>query len=141
MKDGLLDESCTPMRSTKYSAYVDLFARENVTIGAGEAKVIPLGVKIDMYLINNIVAKYYHKRGSDFTETKEKFMKSHYLEIALRRSLAVKGLIISNGIGVVDLDFANEIGLIVHNPIKMSTNQGIPDQYLLNLFTLKKVKK
>ena len=31
----ILDEVCTPKRGTKYSAYVDLFAREDVTIGAG----------------------------------------------------------------------------------------------------------
>ena len=45
------------------------------------------------------------------------FLKSHYLEVALRSSLAVKGLIIANGIGIIDLDYPDEIGLIVHNPI------------------------
>ena len=34
-----------------------------------------------------------------------------------------------------------EIGLIMHNPIKMSTNQGIPDQYLLKPFYIKKGQK
>ena len=47
----------------------------------------------------------------------EEFLNSHYLEIALRSSLAVKGLIIPNGIGIIDLDYTDEIGLIVHNPI------------------------
>ena len=44
------------------------------------------------------------------------FLKSHYLEVALRSSLGVKGLIIANGIGIIDLDYPDEIGLIVHNP-------------------------
>ena len=44
----VLDKVCVPKRSTKYSAYVDLFARENVTIGAGETKIIPLGVKLNL---------------------------------------------------------------------------------------------
>ena len=44
----VLDEVCVPQRSTKYSAYVDLFAREDVIIGAGETKIIPLGIKIDL---------------------------------------------------------------------------------------------
>ena len=31
----VIDKVCTPQRATKYSAYVDLFARENVVIGKG----------------------------------------------------------------------------------------------------------
>ena len=135
----VLDKVCVPKRSTKYSAYVDLFAREDITIGAGETKVIPLGVKLNLdTLYKNWF--YYTDKFKD-KESWEQFKKSNYLEIALRSSLAVKGLIIANGIGVVDLDFADEIGLIVHNPIKMSTNQGIPDQYLLKPFYIKKGDK
>lgn len=44
----ILDEVCTPKRGTKYSAYVDLFAREDITIRAGETKIVKLGVKIDL---------------------------------------------------------------------------------------------
>lgn len=43
----ILDEACTPKRATKYSAYVDLFAREDVVIGAGDTNIVELGVKID----------------------------------------------------------------------------------------------
>lgn len=43
----VLDEVCEPKRATKYSACIDLFAREDVIIGAGESARIPLGVKID----------------------------------------------------------------------------------------------
>jgi len=95
----VLDEVCTPQRGTRYSAYVDLFARECVEIGAGETKIVPLGVKLDL-----------NKRDTGF-------MKLHYLEVVLQSSLAIKGLIIPNGIGIIDLDFKNEIELIVHNPI------------------------
>ena len=31
--------------------------------------------------------------------------------------------------------------MVVHNPIKMSTNQGIPDKYLLRPFYIKKGQK
>ena len=93
-------------------------AREDVTIGAGETKIVPLGVKIN---ITNDWVKKHLDRGffnPRAEERKEWFLKNNYLEIILKRSLAVKGLIISNGIGVVDLDYPDEIGLIVHNPIK-----------------------
>ncbi len=110
----ILDEVCTPKRGTKYSAYVDLFAKEDVVIGAGETKIIKLGVKLSIqdiqeHLINECIC--------NSKEEWNHFLKSHYLEVALRSSLAVKGLIIANGIGIIDLDYPDEIGLIVHNPI------------------------
>ena len=114
----VLDEVCEPKRGTKYSAYVDLFARENVVIGAGETKIVPLGVKLDMqYVRNTFWAKDLKEIEKD--DLIDFFMLNHYLEVALRSSLAVKGLIIANGSGKVDLDYPDEIGLIVHNPIKI----------------------
>ena len=119
----ILDEVCTPKRGTKYSAYVDLFAREDITIGAGETKIVKLGVKIDtdffLYEIGkvNVTAGGIVESDDDCSKTIDDFLKSHYLEVALRSSLGVKGLIIANGIGIIDLDYPDEIGLIVHNPI------------------------
>ena len=135
----ILDEVCTPKRGTKYSAYVDLFAREDVTIGAGETKIIKLGVKLDLEVIINSNDEIYN--NSDL------FLKSHYLEVALRSSLGVKGLIIANGIGIIDLDYPDEIGLIVHNPINEIDlienynycNQSVPPK--LRKITIKKGDK
>ena len=142
----ILDEVCTPKRATKYSAYVDLFAREDVTIGAGETKIVPLGIKIDPNFFIYEIGEIDVDAGGRIlsfgkSEKVDKFLKSHYLEVALRSSLAVKGLIIPNGTGIIDLDYPDEIGLIVHNPIKMSTNQGIPDRYLLKPFYIQKGDK
>jgi len=44
----VLDEVCTPTKGSEFSACIDLYARENVTIGAGETVLVPLGVKIDL---------------------------------------------------------------------------------------------
>ena len=120
----ILEDYCTPKRGTKYSAYVDLFAREDITIGAGETKIVKLGVKIDtdffLYEIGkvNVTAGGIIESDDDCSKAINDFLKSHYLEIALRSSLGVKGLIIANGIGIIDLDYPDEIGLIVHNPYK-----------------------
>jgi len=54
----VLDKVCEPQRATKYSSSVDLFARESVTIGAGETQKIPLGVKIDLEKIKKITPNY-----------------------------------------------------------------------------------
>ena len=132
----ILDGACTPKRGTKYSAYVDLFAREDVTIGAGETKIVKLGVKLDMDFFESM----FNPDKLDFKTAKvgglysddelriqkhqlHNFLKSHYLEIALRSSLGAKGLIISNGIGIIDLDYPDEIGLIVHNPLQISSRK------------------
>lgn len=120
----VIDGGFVPKRSTKYSAYVDLFSAEDVIIRAGETKVIKLGVKLDLEEIINSNDEVYNNP--------DRFLKSHYLEVALRSSLAVKGLIIANGIGVIDLDYKNEIGLIVHNPnnIKLSENKTTGDMWI-----------
>lgn len=114
----VLDEVCTPKRGTKYSAYVDLFSAEDCTIGAGETKMVKLGVKLDLDSLYK--SWYFYTEQNNISGSWEMFLKSHYLEVALRSSLGVKGLIIANGIGVIDLDFKNELGLIVHNPQNIS---------------------
>lgn len=111
----ILDEVCTPRRGTRYSAYVDLFAREDIVIGAGETKIVKLGVKLDLEKLELSLYGFLH--DDEKKQLLDTLLKSHYLEVALRSSLAVKGLIIANGIGIIDLDYPDEIGLIVHNPV------------------------
>ena len=127
---NILDEVCTPKRGTKYSAYVDLFAREDIIIRAGKTKIVKLGVKLDMDFFESI----FNPDRLDFKTAKvgglysdyelriqkhqlHNFLKSHYLEIALRSSLGVKGLIIANGIGIIDLDYIShcKIGKALNN--------------------------
>ena len=117
----VLDEVCQPTRATKYSAMVDLYAREDVVIGAGGTVIVPLGVKIDpgffIYEIGKIdvSAGGFVSAPDNASEIINNFLKSHFLELHPRSSLRAKGLII--GVGVIDLDYPDEIGLIVHNPI------------------------
>lgn len=112
----VLDGATAPTRATKYSAMVDLYAREDVVIGAGETKIIPLGVKIDIEYIKSIFTTQNYCVNSD---TLNEFLSTHFLELHPRSSLRAKGLII--GVGVIDLDYPDEIGLIVHNPIDYTT--------------------
>lgn len=106
----ILDEACTPTRGTKYSAAVDLRAKEDITIAAGETVLVPLGVKIDLDCL-----------CVDFEDNqfKENYLKSHYLQLMLRSGLGKKGLILPNGVGVIDLDYKDEIMMIVHNPVQL----------------------
>jgi len=114
-----------PTKGTKFSACVDLYANEDVVIGAGETKIVPLGVKID--LNRGILDRYavsINKKddGMDFGEyyddLKYLFMINHKLDLHIRSSLsAKKGLIIANDTGQKDLDYPDEIGIILHNPV------------------------
>ena len=113
----ILNGGFEPVRGTKYSAYVDLFSAEDITIGAGETKIVKLGVKLDLDKLYK--SWYFYTEQNNISGSWEMFLKSHYLEVALRSSLGVKGLIIANGIGVIDLDYEGELGLIVHNPISI----------------------
>jgi len=105
----ILEEGCKPTRGSKYSACVDLYASEDVVIGAGETKLVGLGVCIDDSLITEQLDKNWKYDVSHFKHT-------HYLQLMLRSSLS-KHLIIANGVGVIDLDYENEIKIRLHNPL------------------------
>ena len=143
----VLDEKCTPVRGTKYSAYVDLFSAEDYIVKAGETIIIKLGVKLDLEKLKENKFKTANDKVDANSPLWQEFLKSHYLEVALRSSLGVKGLIIANGIGIIDLDYPDEIGLIVHNPLNdidlienyNYCNQNIPPK--LRKFKIKKGDK
>src|SRR3989344_8515889 len=83
-----------PEYHTSESAGFDLSSSADVTIAAGQVAKIPTGLVIQA-------------------------PKGHFLLIAARSSLPIKkGLMMANGIGVVDPDYAgpnDEIHIIVHN--------------------------
>lgn len=111
----VLEDGTAPTRGSKFSACVDLYASEDVVIGAGETVVIGLGVCIDD---KTMVESIYDMVGNEFDNINV-FMNSHYIQLMLRSSLGKKGLILPNGVGVIDLDYRDEIKLIIHNPIKI----------------------
>ncbi len=110
----ILDEVCTPTKGSKYSACVDLYAREDVVIGVGETGKVPLGICLDDFKLIDTMKEYF-STISITKEEKEKFLSKHYLELHPRSSLSLKGLICN--IGIIDMDYKDEICLIVHNPV------------------------
>ncbi len=108
-----------PTKATKYSAGIDLYANEDITICAGDTAVVGLGVCIDF---ENFWDIYVHDNLSDKSQTqlkirKKMFIERHYLELHPRSSLRAKGLIA--GVGVIDLDYEREIKIIIHKPLTM----------------------
>jgi len=105
-----------PTRATKFSAGVDVYANEDCVIGAGETAVVRLGIRIDIQKIDEHVLKGipYGYEASLIDKTNE-FMKSHFMSLKIKRNLKVKGLISHSA--VIDLDFEDELKMIIHNPI------------------------
>ena len=111
----LTDDANLPQRSTKYSAGFDVYANEDVVIGAGETKLVGLGIAIDQNLLN--ITKMLNNAKVDPMTSVSDYMKAHYLELHIRSSLRVKGLT-SLGTGIIDIDYPDEIKMVVHRPIE-----------------------
>ena len=116
----ILDEVCKPTKGSKYSAAIDLYAREDVVIGAGETKIIPLGVCIDFDNLEDLAMSetniYFKYTRGEIEAIKCQFLESHYLQLEPRSSLRAKGLI--SGTGIIDIDYKDEIEIILSNPIQ-----------------------
>jgi len=117
----VLVDGCEPTKGSKYSACIDLRASEDVVISAGETKLVGLGVCIDPnFFIYDICGVKVDTNGEVINKGDNKqyedFMKSHQLNLYPRSSLRIKGLIANTGI--IDLDYNDEIKIIIHNPYK-----------------------
>lgn len=72
-----------PAYQTSKAAAFDLYARESVTIEAGKVGRVPMNVAVEV-------------------------PPSHWVLVAARSSLHKKGLMLANGIGIGDEDFAGD---------------------------------
>jgi dUTP pyrophosphatase len=85
-----------PVYSTADSAGCDLRSRERVVIAPMQTVIVPTGVKITSSQCENKAIR-------------------PYLVLTIRSGLAAKGLILTNGIGVIDHGFRDEIKAIITN--------------------------
>ena len=110
-----------PERATRHSAGFDVFANEDVVIGAGETVLVGLGICIDSnYLVYDVAGVKVSTNGEiedsgDSAKVSE-FMGQFYLELHPRSSLRAKGL--SGGVGIVDIDYRDEIKMVITNPLQ-----------------------
>lgn len=122
----VLDDVCKPTKGSKYSAAIDLYAREDVVIGAGETVKVPLGVCIDNDKLQDLAMSetniYFNYTTQEIEDITYRFLESHYLQLEPRSSLRAKGLIA--GTGIIDLDYKDEIMIILHNPTKIKRERN-----------------
>ena len=149
----VLVPGCKPTRGSKFSACVDLYASEDMVIGAGETKIIGLGVAIDLnrgFFDDYALSIGKKDDGMDFEEyyeeLREYFYSSHYLQLNPRSSLRAKGLI--SHTGIIDMDYPKEIKIIIHNAIADIKDEdileptlygaSISDDFTATAFSIKK---
>ena len=125
----LTADAILPKRQTRFSAGFDVFANEDKVIPAGQTELIGLGIAIDK--------DYLYSLGDmgEFNSNAE-FLQRHYFALHIRSSLRVKGLT-SLGTGVIDMDFDQEVKMVINNPmvavqcipIKSGSGEYIGDEY------------
>jgi len=125
----VLVDGCEPTKGSKYSACIDLRASEDVVISAGETKLVGLGVCIDFeeFWKRQCNINLFYKSKYQQDGCKESFLQSHQLNLYPRSSLRAKGLVANTGI--IDLDYKDEIKIIIHNPIKKGFIFAILDKF------------
>ena len=90
------DRATEPVRATADSAGLDIFALEDVTIEPFTTKVVRTGITFDLV------------HGEDGGEW--------FIDMRVRSSLAVKSVMLANGAGVIDKDYAGkEIMVLLYN--------------------------
>ena len=143
------EDAILPTRGSKYSACVDVYANEDVVIGAGETKLVGLGIAIELGILSEKISSMFignrkfgilHLPTPDFIQFREQFAKSHYLQLMLRISLGKKGLIIPNGVVVINLDYKDELKIIIHNPL-VTAYFGEGDRLEIGLYDKYEIKK
>lgn len=106
-----------PQRATKFSAGFDVFANEDVVIGAGETKLIGLGIALDGEILNmGDIDWFIANDATGMKDNTSMVANDHYFALHIRSSLRAKGLT-SLGTGIIDMDFIPKckIGKSVNN--------------------------
>lgn len=154
-----ITKGCEPTKGSKNAACIDLYAAHSAVIEAGQTVMVGLGVQID---IDKIRELFTYDVGTEFKDGDlvqftadgalnatefDKFMNSHYMQLQLRSSLGKDGLILPNGVGIIDMDYSKEIKMIIHNPIngiRVVQGYGDPlnnDNYHIHMQTKYKIEK
>ena len=93
------DEDCRPQYMTEHSAACDLIARDAALIPPGEVACVPAGVWIESVEWEKVPEGYIPE-----------------LQVRARSGLARKfGISLANGIGTIDADYRDEVGVLLAN--------------------------
>ena len=116
---NIITDGCEPTIGSEDSTCLDLRSAEDVIIKPGKTEMISLGISINVESIIDVLIE--RSMGmwieEEYSRQRRFLKKSHYIQMMLRSSLGKKGLIIANGVGVIDLDYKDELKILIHNPM------------------------
>jgi len=112
------DDNLLPERKTAKSAGLDIRAREMTLLEPFTPTIVPIGVRIDV-------------NAADVKSVAD----THFLTLAVRSSLALRGITLANVFPVIDLDYPDEIGVLLinygKNPVVINRYERIAQLLLL----------
>ena len=88
-----------PTAENRYSAGYDIISPIDIVIEPGYSRTIPLGIKLDL------------------NEKDLEYLRDYYIGLYLTDSMAREGLILANGVGIINIDSKDEIRMIVLKPL------------------------
>lgn len=109
-----------PLAKTKSSAGYDVFSNEDVTIYPGNRALLRLGIALNADEIEGLEADFAGEFSMQF-----------YFGLYVRSSVALRGAYMPNGVGVIDMDYRDEICMPialphdVETPLKIHRHQAI----------------
>ncbi len=93
----LNENAILPKSENEYAAGIDVFASEEIIIKPGYTEYIPLGIGLDLDV-------------RDY--------KGFYFGLYLTDTIAKKGVILPNGVGIINIDTTQEIKLLAFKPLQ-----------------------
>ncbi|MCS7317208.1 MAG: dUTP diphosphatase [Candidatus Dojkabacteria bacterium] len=127
-----------PQHQTRLSAGFDIASNEDYILQPGEIKAISTGLFFNQnyFLI---------KQEKSTPSIPNKFRQLPFLMIVSRSSLALKGIVVNNAPGIVDLDYPDEIKVILRNqtnePFEIKTGMRIAQGIFVDCFQMLSVKE
>lgn len=127
-----------PQHQTRLSAGFDIAANETYVLQPKEIKAISTGLFLNQssFLIQQEKAQ---------PTIPNKFRQLPYLMIVSRSSLSLKGVVVNNAPGIVDLDYPDEIKVILRNqnsePFKIEAGMRIAQGLFIDCFQMLDVKQ
>ena len=109
-----INNGILPERKTEYSSGYDVYSNIETLIKSKEIILIPLGIKIDKSWIESKFDKSFYRE--------------HFLGLYIRSSLALDGLMLQNSVGIIDMDYSDEIKMILYNQSEKEKHISLHDR-------------
>jgi dUTP pyrophosphatase len=124
-----IDGGILPHAKTRAAAGYDVCANEDVILYPGARKSVKLGIAIDPEAINRLEADFCGEFAENF-----------YFMLTVRSSVGGRGVYMPNAPGIIDMDYFDEIKMMLalpdseENPFRISKGMRLGQLILMRHF-------